>query len=303
MNNKHKTAMFTVLSLGVLLLLSGCNLPIVLDSKGPIGQHEVHLVHDAICLMLLVVVPVIIMTVLFAWKYRESNKRAHYAPDFHHSNVIEAVVWLVPILIILVLATITWRTTHELDPYKPIEVENAKPITIEVVALDWKWLFIYPEQNIASVNLVEFPVNVPVNFKLTADAPMNAFQIPQLGGQIYAMAGMQTKLHLLAYTPGDYFGRAVNYSGAGYSGMQFVAKATSQAEFDQWVADVKKSSNKLSGDVYKSLAKPSENDPVKTYAWVQPHLFENIIMKFMMPGMDDLNVDHSGMMKSPSYNK
>jgi cytochrome o ubiquinol oxidase subunit 2 len=285
-----------ILSLGLLLLLSGCDLPIVIDSKGTIGEQEVRLVRDAILLMLIVVVPVIIMTVVFAWKYRASNKRAHYAPNFHHSNVIEAAVWFIPIMIILVLATITWRTTHELDPYQPLEIPNTnKPITIEAVALDWKWLFIYPEQNIASVNLVEFPVNTPVNFKITADAPMNAFQIPQLGGQIYAMAGMQTKLHLISDTPGDYFGRAVNFSGAGFSGMQFVARVSTQADFDKWVISVKSSPDKLSGDEYKKLAAPSENNPVKTYGEVQPHLFENIIMKFMMPGMDDLNVDHSNM--------
>lgn len=303
MNNRHKSAFFILFSFGMMLLLGGCGLPIVLDSKGAIGQHEVHLVRDAVLLMLIVVVPVIIMTFVFAWKYRASNKRAHYAPNFHHSNVIEAAVWFIPIMIILVLGTITWRTTHELDPYRPLEAGNVKPITIEAVALDWKWLFIYPDLNIASVNFVQFPVNVPINFKVTADAPMNAFQIPQLGGQIYAMAGMQTKLHLIAETPGDYFGRSVNFSGRGFSGMQFVARASSQSGFDQWVDTVKKSSPKLSGDDYKELAKPSENNPVKTFAGIQPHLFENIIMMFMMPGMDDLNVDHSSMMKMPSYNK
>ena len=285
-----------ILSLGLLLLLSGCNLPIVIDSKGVIGTEEVRLVRDAILLMLIVVVPVIIMTVVFAWKFRASNKRAHYAPNFHHSNAIEAAVWFIPIIIILVLGTITWRTTHELDPYKPLEVEKAKPaITIEAVALDWKWLFIYPEQNIASVNLVEIPVNTPVNFKITADAPMNAFQIPQLGGQIYAMAGMQTKLHLISDTPGDYFGRAVNFSGEGFSGMQFVARVSTQADFDNWVSSVKSNPNTLNSDEYKKLAQPSANNPVTTYGNVVPHIFENIIMKFMMPGMDNLDQDHSNI--------
>lgn len=177
--NKKLAVIFSV---GLLLILSGCKLPIIIDSKGIIGEQEVRLVRDAILLMLIVVVPVIIMTVVFAWKFRASNKRAHYAPNFHHSNVIEAAVWFIPIIIILVLATITWRTTHELDPYQPLNVKNANPpITIEVVALDWKWLFIYPEQKIASVNLLEIPVNTPVNFKITAEGPMNGFQIPQLG--------------------------------------------------------------------------------------------------------------------------
>ncbi len=285
-----------LLSFGLLLLLGGCNLPIIIDSKGTIGEQEVRLVRDALLLMLIVVVPVIIMTVVFAWKYRASNKRAHYAPNFHHSNLIEAAVWFIPIMIILVLATITWRTTHELDPYKPLEVSNANPpIIIEVVALDWKWLFIYPEQNIATINLVEFPVNTPVNFKITAEGPMNAFQIPQLGGQIYAMAGMQTKLHLISESTGDYFGRAVNFSGAGFSGMQFTARVATQEQFDQWVASVKDSPDILNNDEYKKLVEPSENNPVKTYGNVVPHIFENIIAKFMMPDMDNLDEDHSNM--------
>lgn len=279
---------------GMLLLLTGCDTPIVLNSKGSVGVREVQLIHDAVLLMLIVVVPVIIMTIVFAWKFRAGNKKAYYAPNFHHSNAIEAAVWFIPIMIILVLATITWRTTHDLDPYKPIESNN-KPLTIEVVALDWKWLFIYPEQNIATVNFVEFPADRPISFKITADAPMNAFQIPQLGGQIYAMAGMQTKLHLIANEPGDYFGRAVNYSGRGFSGMQFVARATSDEDFGKWVKSIQQGKDKLSADEYKRLAAPSEDDPVKTYSSVQTHLFDNIIMKFMMPGMDDLSVDHSGM--------
>ncbi|MBP9741988.1 MAG: ubiquinol oxidase subunit II [Burkholderiales bacterium] len=284
-----------LLLIAMLFLLSGCDLPIVINQKGIIGEHEIHLVRDAILLMLIVVVPVIIMTFVFAWKFRATNKRAHYAPNFHHSNVIEAAVWFIPIMIILVLATITWRTTHELDPYKPVVVLGAKPITIQVVALDWKWLFIYPEQNIASVNFVEFPANTPVNFKITADAPMNAFQIPQLGGQIYAMAGMQTKIHLVANEPGDYFGRSVNYSGRGFSGMQFVARATSIADFNKWVDQVKHSGKALNVDEYKKLAQPSEDDPVRVFAWVETRLFDKIIMKFMMPGMEDLNMDPADM--------
>ena len=297
MNNKYKSAILTILSLGLVLLLSGCKTPIVLDPKGMIGEQEKELIIDAILLMLIVVIPVIIMTFVFAWKFRASNTKAHYAPNWHHSNAIEAIIWGIPIIIILVLGTITWRTTHSLDPYKPIDAPD-KPLVIEVVALDWKWLFIYPEQNIASVNLVEFPVNVPVQFKLTADAPMNAFQIPQLGTQIYAMAGMQTQVHLIADTPGDYFGRAVNYSGRGFSGMQFTARVGSKDDFNAWVNSVKQGNDALSADAYKQLAQPSEENPVTTYSSVQPHLFKNIIMKFMMPGMDDLSVDHSSMQMS-----
>ena len=289
--NKHYKSI--LLGIG-LLLLSGCNM-IVLNPKGSIGAAEKDLIITAVLLMLIVVIPVIIMTIAFAWKYRASNSTAKYAPDWHHSTKIEVVVWTIPCLIILVLGTVTWKTTHSLDPYKPL-VSDVKPITIQVVALDWKWLFIYPEQGIATVNFVQFPVNTPVNFKVTADAPMNALQIPQLGGQIYAMAGMQTQLHLIANEAGDYFGRAVNISGRGFSGMQFVAKASSNAEFERWVATVKASPLTLSGAEYNKLALASEDDPVKLYAAVQHNLFNNILMKFMMPGMNDLSVDHGVML-------
>ena len=291
MNNKLKSILS---SAGLVMLLTGCKDLIVLNPKGPVGAQEMDLIKLAIGLMLLVIVPVIIMTFVFAYKYRESNPNAIYDPEFYHSSKIEVIVWGIPIIIILILAAVTWRTTHSLDPYKPLD-ESSKPITIQVVALDWKWLFIYPEQNIATVNFVEFPVNKEVAFRLTSDAPMNAFQIPQLGGQIYAMAGMQTKLHLLANEPGDYFGRAVNISGRGFSGMQFTARAVSDDDFAQWVSTVKASPKALSAEEYYQLAKPSEDNPVSVYSSVQANLFNNIMMKFMMPGMDDLSVDHGSM--------
>ncbi len=164
MNNKYNKPLFFIsLFIGITLLLAGCDTPIVLDPKGAIGMHEKGLVLDALMLMSIVVIPVIFLTLLFAWRYRESNTKAHYTPNWHHSTILEIIVWGIPIIIILVLGTITWRTTHELDPYQPIDVAE-KPIVIEAVALDWKWLFIYPEQNIASVNFVQFPSNVPVTF-------------------------------------------------------------------------------------------------------------------------------------------
>ena len=173
----------------------------------------------------------------------------------------------------------------------------SKPITIEVVALDWKWLFIYPEQNIATVNFIQFPTGVPINFKITADAPMNSFMIPQLGGQIYAMAGMQTKLHLMADEAGDYYGMSASYSGAGFSWMRFTARASTQEAFNQWVSEVKQSPNKLTVDEYQKLIKPSEKNPVTYYSSVREKLYDSIIMKFMMPGMEDLPImpDMNGM--------
>lgn len=292
MNNKLKSI---ILSIGLMLLLSGCDQMVVLNPKGIVGEQEKQLIIDAVLLMLIVVVPVIILTFVFAWKYRASNTKAKYDPTWHHSNTIEIICWGVPIAIITVLATITWRATHTLDPYRPLQVPE-KPITIEVVALDWKWLFIYPEQNIATVNFLQFPAGTPVDFKVTADAPMNSFMIPQLGGQIYAMAGMQTHLHLIADEVGDYAGRAVSYSGHGFSGMTFVARASTREDFDAWVKKVKQSPETLSANEYYKLVKPSYDNPPAFYSTVQNHLYDNIIMKYMMPGMEDLSVDHSSMM-------
>lgn len=262
-------------------LLSGCN-AVLMDPKGAIGLEQRTLILTALGLMLIVVIPVIFMAFRFSWKYRASNKNAPYKPDSADSKKIEIIIWGIPIIIILILATITWKTTHELDPYKPI-VNGTPPITIEVVSLDWKWLFIYPEQGIASVNELAFPANVPIEFKISSNSVMNSFFIPQLGGQIYAMAGMQTKLHLIANEAGTYGGISSNYSGRGFSGMKFTAIATPDEEiFNQWVAKVKQSSNTLNTiDDFNQLAKPSENNPVTYYSMVKPNLFHEIMSQFM----------------------
>nr|WP_199066667.1 ubiquinol oxidase subunit II [Chromobacterium sp. ASV5] len=264
----------------VLGLLSGCQGGI-LDPKGHIAAEQKSLIITATALMLLVVIPVIVMTLVFAWKYRASNTKSTYLPKWAHSTKIELVVWLIPCVIIAFLATITWKTTHELDPYRPLESDK-KPIQVQVVALDWKWLFIYPELNIASVNELAFPTNVPVNFKITSDAAMNSFFIPQLGGQIYAMAGMQTQLHLIANEPGTYKGFSANYSGAGFSGMKFNAiAAKTPAEFDTWVAKVRASGQALSPEAYLQLLKRSEKHPVTYYASSTPYLFQAVLHKYM----------------------
>ncbi len=291
MNNKFKLSVYIALLIGIVTVLSGCQTPVIFNPKGVISEQERTLILEAIGLMLLVVVPVIILVLVFAWKYRETNKDAKYDPKFYHSNTLEVIVWGIPIIIIAILATITWKTTHQLDPYKSIPSDE-KPITVEVVALDWKWLFIYPEQNIATINFLEFPANVPLNLKVTADAPMNAFQIPQLGSQIYAMAGMQTKLHLMANESGDYEGRAVNYSGHGFYGMHFVARATSKEQFNEWVEQVKKSSEPLSDEKYNELVKPSYSNAVTTYYPVKNNLFKEIMAKFM-PMDEDMHHSHN----------
>jgi len=228
MSKKRYPRLFGILPFLGMLLLSGCNWTL-LDPKGQVGIEQKNLILIATGLMLLVVIPVIIMTVAFAWKYRASNKAATYTPDWSHSTKIEAAVWIIPILIIIALGYVTYKSTHKLDPYRPLD-SDVKPIQIDVVALDWKWLFIYPEQGIATVNKINFPANTPVNFRVTSDAVMNSFFIPGLGGQIYAMAGMTTKLHLIANENGEFDGISANYSGAGFTGMKFKATATSQED-------------------------------------------------------------------------
>lgn len=276
-----------IFGVGAVMLLGGCNMEI-LSPKGDIGAQEKTLLFTATGLMLIVVIPVIIMILTFAWKYRASNTKADYQPKWAHSTAIEVVVWTVPCIIVAILAVITWRSTHALDPYKPLVSEH-KPVTIEVVSLDWKWLFIYPEYDIATVNEIAFPVDVPVNFRITSASVMNSFFIPQLGSQIYSMAGMETKLHLNAREPGTYAGISANYSGAGFSGMRFKAIATSQEGFDNWVKEAKASGTSLTPAVYQELTKRSERNPVVKYASVPPSMFDYILGSTMskMAGVDD----------------
>jgi cytochrome o ubiquinol oxidase subunit II len=272
-----------LLPLPAVLLLSGCQWAL-LDPKGPVGLQERSIIITSTVLMLLVVVPVIALILFFAWRYRASNEQADYQPDWAHSNRIEAVVWLIPCVIVAALGVIAWRSSHTLDPYRPL-ASNVKPIRIEAVALDWKWLFIYPDQKVATVNQVAFPANVPVEFHITSATVMNAFFIPQLGSQIYAMAGMQTQLHLLATEPGTYQGLSSNYSGDGFSGMTFKALALPQQGFDGWLAKVKASQQTLDAGAYEQLAKASEDNPVAYYSQVQPNLFGDIVAG----GKDDMS--------------
>lgn len=226
-----------LLLLGVSAMLSACQM-VVMDPMGVIAADEKRLLVTAVLLMLIIVLPVIILTFVIARRYRASNTRATYRPDFTHSVWLEAVWWAIPIIIIAILATITWKSTHKLDPYRPLE-SPVKPLTIQVIALPWRWLFIYPDQNIATLNEVTFPAHTPINFLITADAPMNSFQIQQLGGQIYAMSGMQTKLHLMADEVRDYDGRSVSFSGEGFTDMTFIAHAIAPKDFDAWVEKIK----------------------------------------------------------------
>ena len=269
----------TLAATGALTLLGGCQAAL-LDPKGDIGVQEKRLILIALGLMLLVVIPVIALTLGFAWRYRASNTRATYAPKWAHSTAIEIVIWSIPCVIVLTLAALIWRTTHTLDPYRPIESQQ-KTLRVDVVALNWKWLFIYPDYGVASVNQLAIPVDTPVSFRVTAESLMNSFFIPQLGSQIYAMSGMQTQLHLIANVPGVYAGRSSAFSGPGFSDMHFDTIATSRADFDAWIARAKASPAVLSRSAYETLAQPGEKTPVTLYSGVAPDLFEGVVGKYM----------------------
>jgi cytochrome o ubiquinol oxidase subunit 2 len=282
---KYKVALIILLSLGALfwcaMLLKGINVA-VMNPKGLIASKQRDLIITATLLMLIVVIPVFLLTIFISWKYRSGNKEAKYSPDWDHNSKAEMVWWGFPLVIILVLSIVTWKWTHDLDPFKPIQ-SNAKPMTVQVIALRWKWLFIYPEQGIASVNFVQFPEQVPIKFEITSDAPMNSFWIPQLGGQIYAMPGMMSQLNLIADEQGIFSGSSANLSGKGFAGMRFIAKASSQAEFDKWVVSVQGSSQSLNREEYKRLAEPSEYNQAAFYLLQDDGLFNWSIMKYTMP--------------------
>jgi cytochrome o ubiquinol oxidase subunit 2 len=270
-----------VTALGAVSSISGCGLSTapILDPKGPIALMERDLLFAATGAMLIVIIPVFVLTFSFIWRYRASNKTARYDPDWSYSARIDTFIWLIPALIIAALGTLVWTYTHKLDPYKQL-ASAVPPVEVEVVAQDWKWLFIYPKQKIAVVNQLVFPSGTPLSLRITSDTVMNSFFIPALGGQIFAMAGMQTRLNLLADAPGRFTGRNTQYSGDGFSDQYFQAIATSQSDFDAWVATVRVSPNTLNAESYSALVKPSEKHPVTHYSGIEPDLFNTIIAKY-----------------------
>lgn len=290
MTKRNKILLFIFLAVDAVLVVFAFRLifmPAVhvpnfalLEPKGIIAQKERNLILTAVGLMLAVVLPTFGFIIFLIRKNK--TKKNPDAPIAGDSLKLEVTLWAIPVLLIFILSIINWKSSHDLDPYKPLQ-SNIKPLTIQVVALPWKWLFIYPEQNIATVNFIEFPKGTPINFQLTADAPMSVFWIPQLGGQVYAMAGMSTQLKLMASQYGEFDGSAAEINGAGFAGMRFVAKSSSQDEFDAWVKSVQSSSNPLSFDGYKELAKPSENNPKVFYSNVDPDLYNEVMMQFMAP--------------------
>ncbi len=289
MPQRFKSLLIALLLTATLPLLSGCHM-VLFEPKGAIAAEQIRLIIIATILMLLIVVPVIIMTIVIAWRYRASNTKATYEPDWAHSVKLEIIWWGVPCVIVVILATLTWFTTHSLDPYRPLD-SKVKPVTIQVIALDWKWVFIYPEQGIATINYIEVPENTPISFEITAQGPMNSLWIPQLGGQIYAIAGMRTRLHLIADTQGVYDGLSANYSGEGFAEMTFKVKVETSDDFSRWVETVKAAPNALTTDVFNALIAPSSNLPVQYFSSVQPNLFNDEMMKFMMPPM--IHMAHS----------
>jgi cytochrome o ubiquinol oxidase subunit 2 len=291
--------------LPLLALMGGCNM-VVMSPSGHVATQQRDLIVVSTLLMLLIIVPVIAATLLFAWRYRASNKAATYDPDWHHSTGLEVLIWTAPLLIIIALGALTWISTHLLDPYRPLEridagrlvTEETKPLTVEVVALDWKWMFIYPELGIATVNELAAPVDTPINFKITSSAIMNSFFIPALAGQIYAMPGMETKLHAVMNEPGIYDGFSANYSGPGFSRMRFKFHGLAAGDFDAWVAKVKAEGQPLDRTGYMNVAAPSENDPVRYFGSVDGGLYQAILGMCVQPGkmcmQEMMHVDMSG---------
>lgn len=283
----------TKLTIAVLILLSIAVVTIaatylssknifILNPKGTIADKQRNLIILATALMSLVIVPVFVLTFGIAWRYREGNKKAKYSPELGGNFITEFIWWFIPFVIIAILAFVTWTSSHDLDPFKQI-ASNKKPLKIQVVALQWKWLFIYPEQKITSVNFIEIPKDTPLNFEITADAPMNSFWIPQLGGQVYAMPGMSTQLHLMANSEGDYYGSSANISGEGFAGMKFTTRATTANDFDRWVAATKSSQQFFTHSTYDELAKPSSNTPQITMRLSDEatDLYDTVVKKYM----------------------
>lgn len=271
--------LFAMMMAIVAVTASGCSQMIVLDPKGPIGAHQRDLILISTLLCLVIIVPVLIMTAVIVWRYRDKKaSKAKYKPEWEHNSKLEITWWGIPIIIIAILGTITVKYTHILEPSKPL-VSEKETLTIQVTSLDWKWLFYYPEQGIATVNYLQFPEDVPVKFELTSDAPMNSFWIPQLGGQIYTMSGMAMTLHLQADEPGQYFGSGANFTGKDFASMNFIAEATSKDQFDKWVSGIKSTQPALTEEGYNKLATQGVTD-VHSYSSFPEGLFERTVTKY-----------------------
>jgi cytochrome o ubiquinol oxidase subunit II len=265
-----------------IAIFGGCS-DGVLDPKGPIAVAERQILFNSLGIMLAIVIPTIVATLAVAFWFRSSNSRARYLPDFSYSGRLEMLVWSIPAMTVLLVGGVAWLGSQDLDPRKPI-ASMVKPVSVQVVSLDWKWLFIYPDQGIASVNQLTIPVGTPVRFELTSSGVMNSFFVPQLGGQIYTMAGMVTRLHLQADYPGRYPGLSANYSGSGFADMRFYVEAVPIENFAKWVDATRGAGPVLGPQAYADLAKPSKAVAPFTYRAVAPGLFNGISSAGMRPG-------------------
>ena len=263
-----------VLLAPISILLASCGQG-VLDPQGPVGKAERVLLYNATAIMLAVVVPVIILTAVFAWWFRAGNIRAQYLPEWEYSGRLEMIVWSIPALVILFLGGIAWVGSHELDPPRPV-ASDVPPIEVQVVSLDWKWLFIYPAQEVASLNRLVVPVGTPIHFSLTSTSVMNSFFVPQLGSQIYTMPGMTTQLNLRADEAGTYSGLSAQFSGEGFSDMRFDLVAVPATQFETWVKAAKVQGSALDAAAFATLVRPSSADKPMTYARFAPGLFEAV---------------------------
>ncbi|MBX4205502.1 MAG: ubiquinol oxidase subunit II [Candidatus Doudnabacteria bacterium] len=281
--SEHKLTCVSLITATValaLVLLIGKSNVALLNPKGWVAWQESKLIVQSVLIMLIVVIPTFAAAFFISRKYRQSNVKAAYTPEAVNSRTTQIVLWAIPSVIVAVLIFKMWNGAHELDPFRPLHAQE-QPMTIQVVALQWKWLFIYPDLNIATVNFVQIPESTPINFELTSDAPMNSFWIPSLGGQMYAMPGMATKLQLIADTTGDFAGSAAEINGKGFAGMKFMARSSSRGDFNTWVQSVQNSSSTLTWPDYENLAKPSENIQPAAYASVQGDLFAQVMTKYM----------------------
>ncbi|HEX6704136.1 MAG TPA: ubiquinol oxidase subunit II [Albitalea sp.] len=258
-----------------LAALAGCKEG-VLDPKGPIAFAELQILYDSLGIMLAIVVPTIVATLGVAFWFRASNRRARYRPEFEHSGRLELLVWAIPIMTVLLVGGVAWVASHDLDPKRPIEA-TAKPVRVQVISLDWKWLFIYPDEGVATVNQLTIPVGRPVNFELTGSGVMNSFFVPQLGSQMYTMAGMVTNLNLQADHEGTYRGLSAEFSGDGFSDMRFAVHAVSEGDYAKWVADAHLASRSLDADTYTELVKPSTAVVPMTYGTVASNFFDSVV--------------------------
>lgn len=254
----------------------------VLQPSGIVAEKQRDLIVIVTLIMMVIVIPVFGLTAYISWKYREGNQKAVYKPEWDHDRVAESIWWGFPLVIIVALSVIIWQSSHRLDPSKPL-ASNTAPMTIQVVALQWKWLFIYPQQNIATVNYVQFPEKTPIRFELTSDAPMNSFWIPRLGGQVYAMSGMTQTLQLMANEEGYYDGSSANLSGEGFADMKFTARSSSQQDFDEWVSSIKQQPDQLDRTSYQQLAIPSKDNSPAYYSAKDAFLYDTIIAKYLHP--------------------